>query len=75
MKPPDPSGFKAFRRIQRGEVLGVLLDTNLHLWSLSREKNTKIIEAIDLCYYKDDLSRERPVKLKTAQKALGKVQV
>ena len=75
VKPADPSGFKAFRQIQRGEVLGFLIDTNTHQWSLSKEKLTKIVEAVDSCYYTSNLYTERPIKTKTAQKALGKLQV
>ena len=75
VKKSDPSGFKAFQMLQKGEILGFVIDSNNLTWSLSVEKNNKILMAIDECFYYDDPDRARPIRLKTAQKALGKLQV
>ena len=72
-KKTDPLGFKAYHRLQKGEVLGVLLDTKNHLWSLSTEKNSKIIEAIDEVYHRDNIGKTKKVTLKQAQKCQGKL--
>ena len=72
-KEDDPLGYKAFSQQQQGEVLGFLLNTKTLKWSLSREKNAKIIEAIDQVYDKHNLRKKVPVKLKVAQAAAGKI--
>lgn len=73
-KDPDPLGFKAFQRIQEGEVLGFVLNTRDLTWSLSREKNDKILEQIEKVYDKTNLKTSVPITLKEAQKTAGKLQ-
>ena len=72
-KDPDPSGFKAFRNLTRGEILGFVIDTNTMSWALGEEKRAKIIQTLDECFDKHDLSRPVAVTLKTAQRAYGKL--
>ena len=72
-KKVDPKGYKAFHRLKKGEVLGALLNTEDLTWSLSDEKNTKIIEALDETYHKHNLNKPKKINLKTAQKCVGKL--
>ena len=72
-KEPDPSGFKAFRNLTRGEILGFVVDTNMMAWSLGEEKKAKIIQSLEDCYNKHDLQQELAITLKTAQRAFGKL--
>ena len=75
VKKSDPSGFKAFKVLQKGEILGFVINSADLTWSLSVEKNNKILQAIDECYHYEKPDQARPIRLKTAQKALGKLQV
>ena len=73
-KDPDPHCFKAFQQTQVGEVLGFVLNTRDLTWSFSKEKNDKIIEAIDLVYDLHNVRKRVYVTLKMAQRAVGKLQ-
>ena len=69
MKKHDPSGFKAFRNLTRGEILGFVVDTPTLTWNLGEEKGAKIIQAIEESYDKNHLHRPVYITLKTAQRA------
>ena len=73
-KPPDPSGLKAFRNLPNGELLGFLVNADNHTWSLSEEKYTKIITAIDAVFFVQDITAKVPITLKAAQTVAGKLQ-
>ena len=72
-KKHDPSGFKAFRNLTRGEILGFVVDTPTLTWNLGEEKRAKIIQAIEECYDMNHLHRPVYITLKTAQRAFGKL--
>ena len=72
-KKHDPSGFKAFRNLTRGEILGFVVDTPTLTWNLGEEKRAKIIQAIEESYDKHHLDRTVRITLKTAQRAFGKL--
>ena len=72
-KPADPTGFKAFRELTRGEVLGFIIDTETLSWNFGLEKRDKIILALEATYNKHDINRPVLINLKTAQRAYGKL--
>ena len=72
-KPHDPLGFKAFSKLTTGEVLGFIINGTTLEWSLSREKNDKIIQAIEAVVDPDNVNKPVYVTLKAAQIAHGKL--
>ena len=72
-KKHDPSGFKAFRDLTRGEILGFVIDTPTLTWNLAEEKKAKIIQAIEATYDIHHLNTTTYITLKTAQRAFGKL--
>ena len=72
-KPHDPKGFKAFTKLQIGEILGFVINSATHHWSMSAEKTDKIIEALDVAYDKANIDHPVYIKLKEAQKLDGKL--
>ena len=72
-KPNDPLGFKAFECKNTGEILGIMIDSQNLQWSLSKEKNAKIIESLDLVYNCRNLKESKKITLKAAQRVTGKL--
>ena len=50
-----------------------MINAETHEWSLSAEKNSKILQTIDKVYDKTDLRKEVSVTTKAGQKLLGKL--
>ena len=72
-KPHDPKGFKAFTKLQVGEILGFVINSNTHHWSMSAEKTEKIIEAMDAAYTEENINTPVFITLKQGQKIDGKL--
>ena len=72
-KPHDPKGFKAFTKLQIGEILGFIINADTHHWSLSVEKTDKIIEALECAYNHSNINQPKPITLKQAQRIDGKL--
>ena len=73
-KHPDPTGTKAFRNLTKGEVLGVMVDSTNHTWSLGAEKYDKIISATEAVYNINNTASRVPITLRMAQTVVGKYQ-
>ena len=56
-----------------GEVLGFLINSTNHTWSLSPDKSAKILQTIDLAYNKYDLHQKVYITIKLGQRILGKL--
>ena len=73
LKPPSNSPFKAYRARTEAEVLGCVISTPDLTWTLSTAKIVDFLVTVDECISPLNILNPVVLKLKIAQKCLGKI--